>query len=169
MKIPLQFHSICNFLLICLYNIKHYCKKISNLTMFFPNFPYNWFKKYDPQCNEWNCSCLSVNIMSLRPKVANLIQSQLTLPMLAEAILSSKAQGCKHFWKPSKPCHVGIHWIVLAKYSQMSTHMSGFHSFFNFLHHFVSAKFATSSITANHAWITVCDYPWEISSTQPGN
>ena len=28
--------------------------------------------------------------------------------------------------KPSKPCHDGIHWIALAEYSQMSTHLSGF-------------------------------------------
>ena len=31
-----------------------------------------------------------------------------------------------------KPCHVGIHWIALAKYSQMSTHIPGFRSFFRF-------------------------------------
>ena len=29
-------------------------------------------------------------------------------PSNAEAA-SSKAPGCKSFWKPSKPCHVGIH------------------------------------------------------------
>ena len=45
---------------------------------------------------------------------------------------SSKAQGYKDFYKPSKPCCVGIHWIALAEYSQMSTHMPGFHSFFSF-------------------------------------
>ena len=48
---------------------------------------------------------------------------------LTHPILSSKAQGCKYIWKPSKPCHVGIHWIDLAKYSQMSTHMPGFQWF----------------------------------------
>ena len=58
----------------------------------------------------------------------------------------SKAQGRKDFWKPSKPCHVGIHWKALAEFSQMSTHVSGFLSFFMFLHHFVMAKSATSSI-----------------------
>ena len=47
-------------------------------------------------------------------------------------LLSSKAQGRKDFWKPSKPCHVGIHWIALAEYSQMSTHVPGFQSFFIF-------------------------------------
>ena len=53
--------------------------------------------------------------------------SQLTLPMLR--LLSSKTQGCKYLWKPSKPCHLGIHWIALAEHSQMSTHIPGFQSF----------------------------------------
>ena len=52
----------------------------------------------------------------------------LTLPMLR--LLSSKGQGRKDSWKPSKPCHVGTHWIALAEYSQMSTHLPGFHWFF---------------------------------------
>ena len=38
----------------------------------------------------------------------------LTLPMLR--LHSSKAQGHKYLWKPSKPCHVGIHWKALAEY-----------------------------------------------------
>ena len=48
----------------------------------------------------------------------------LTLPMLR--LLLSKGQGRKDFSKPSKASHVGIHWIVLAEYSQMSTHVPGF-------------------------------------------
>ena len=48
----------------------------------------------------------------------------LTLPMLR--LLLPKAQGHKVFWKPSKPYHVGIHWITLVEYSQMSTRMPGF-------------------------------------------
>ena len=47
-------------------------------------------------------------------------------------LLSSKAWGCKDFWKPSKPCHVGIHRIALAKFSQMSTHVPGVQSFLRF-------------------------------------
>ena len=43
----------------------------------------------------------------------------LTLPMLR--LLLSKGKGCRDFLKPSKPCHVGIHWIALAENSQMST------------------------------------------------
>ena len=70
--------------------------------------------------------------------------STLTLPMPRP--LSSKAQGCKDVRKPSKPCHVGIHWIALAEYSQMSTHLPGFQSFSSFLHHFVLARLSTTSI-----------------------
>ena len=51
--------------------------------------------------------------------------------------------------KSSKPCHVGIYWIALAKYSRMSTHLPGLQSFSWFLHHFVTAKLATSSIRYN--------------------
>ena len=47
------------------------------------------------------------------------VSGSLTLPMRRP--LSSKAQGRKEFWKPSEPCHVGIHWKALAEYSQMST------------------------------------------------
>ena len=47
-------------------------------------------------------------------------------PFNAEAIFS-KAQVRKDFWKPSKPCHVGIHWKALAGHSQMRTHVPGFH------------------------------------------
>ena len=73
----------------------------------------------------------------------------LTLPMLLR-LLPSKVQG-----RPSKPYHVGIHWIALAEYSQMSTHMPGFHSFFMFLDHFVLAKLATSSIRDNQIMLWI--------------
>ena len=56
--------------------------------------------------------------------------SDLTLSMLR--LLSSKSQRRKDFEKPSKPCPVGIHWIAIAEYSQMSTHKPGFQSFFRF-------------------------------------
>ena len=77
----------------------------------------------------------------------------LALPMLS--LFSSKAQGCKHPWIQSKPCHVGIYWIVLAECSQMSTHLPWFQSFSGFLHHFVSVKLATSSIRVS---IPICIY-----------
>ena len=54
--------------------------------------------------------------------------SPLTLPMLR--LLSSKGQRREVFWKPSKPCHVGIHWKAVTEYSQMSTHSPEFQSFF---------------------------------------
>ena len=40
------------------------------------------------------------------------IVDRLTLQMLR--LLSSKAQWCKDFRKPSKPCHAGIYWIAPA-------------------------------------------------------
>ena len=52
----------------------------------------------------------------------------LTPPMLR--LLSSEAQGCKDFWKSSKPCHIGIHLAALAENTQMTTHVPGFQSFF---------------------------------------
>ena len=39
----------------------------------------------------------------------------------------------------------------------MSTHVSGFQSFFSFLHHFVLAKLATSSIRTNIMLIAIED------------
>ena len=55
--------------------------------------------------------------------------SKLVNTFNAEAIHSSKEKGRKYFLNPSKPCHVGIHWIALAEYSQMSTHLPGAKSF----------------------------------------
>ena len=68
----------------------------------------------------------------------------LTLTMLR--LLSSKAQGRKDLWDPSKPCHVGIHWKALPQYSQMNTHLPGFRWFFRGLHHFVLTKLVDGSI-----------------------
>ena len=56
----------------------------------------------------------------------------LAIPILR--LLSSEGHGLKVFWKSSKPCHVGIHWIALAEFSQMSTHVPRFQSFSRFLH-----------------------------------
>ena len=41
----------------------------------------------------------------------------------------SDAKGADIFGNHLKPYHVGIHWIALAEYSQMSTIMPGFQSF----------------------------------------
>ena len=66
--------------------------------------------------------------------------SCLTLSMLS--LLLSKTPEHKDFWKPSKPCHVGILWIALAEYFQMSTHLPGFQSFFR-----VFASFCNGQIS----------------------
>ena len=56
----------------------------------------------------------------------------------------------ERFLKPSQPCHVGIHWIALAEYSQMSTNVvPELKSFFRCLHTFILAKLATSSKRVN--------------------
>ena len=65
---------------------------------------------------------------------------------LTMTLCSSKAQGCKYFWKPFKPCHIGIHRKALAEYTQMSTHMPGFQS----IYRFYSVKLATSCIRVNY-------------------
>ena len=57
--------------------------------------------------------------------------------------------------KSTQPCHVGIHWKALTEYVQMSTHLSWFRSFFRFLHHFLLAKLATTSIRVK----SVCPGP----------
>ena len=63
---------------------------------------------------------------------------------------SSKGQELNDFWKPSKPSHVGINWIGLTEYSQMSTHLPGFSHFsLGFSHNFVLAKLAASTISVN--------------------
>ena len=67
-------------------------------------------------------------------------------PSNAEATFIQQTSTQSFFWKPSKPYHVGIHWMALTEYSQMSTHVPGFQSYSRFLHHFVLAKLATSSI-----------------------
>ena len=61
-------------------------------------------------------------------------------------LLLSKAQGCKDFRKTSEPCYVGIHWKALAEYSQMTTHVPEFRSFFKFFASFCNGKLASSSI-----------------------
>ena len=100
--------------------------------------------------------CVSVCTISLLTPAALIHLGVLTLPMLR--LLLSKAHRCnfnKDFWKPSKPCHVGIYWKALTEYCQMSTHLPGFQScfvsvfFLGFSHHFVLPKLATCSIRVN--------------------
>ena len=69
----------------------------------------------------------------------------LTPPMLR--LFSSKAQGRWELWKPSKLYLVGIHWITLTEYSQMSTHVPGFPSFFWGFSSGLFASFYTGQIS----------------------
>ena len=62
---------------------------------------------------------------SFKVNLAN--RFSLTLSMLR--LLSSKAQERRQFFKPLKPCHVGIHWKALAESFLMSTNFPGFLSF----------------------------------------
>ena len=50
-------------------------------------------------------------------------------PSNAEATFNQNTRTQR---KPSKSFHVGINWIALPEYSQMSTQVSGFQSFFRF-------------------------------------
>ena len=63
----------------------------------------------------------------------------------------------KIFQKPSNLYHIGIHWIALAEYSQMSVPMChDFSHFSGILHHFVLAKLATSSISVQESCTLPC-------------
>ena len=86
----------------------------------------------------------------------------LTLPMLR--LLSSKAQGCNDYRKPSKPCHTGIHWIALVENSQIGTHLTGFQVFFRFFIFYwqfwpVSGRIEIIS-DLMHMWVTL----WAVSA-----
>ena len=66
----------------------------------------------------------------------------LTLPMHR---LIPKQKDAKIFLKSSKPCHVGIHWIALAEYSQMGNHMPGLQSFFSLFASFCNGQISQQS------------------------
>ena len=96
-----------------------------------------------------------------RVKMILVLRTKVTLTLTMLRLLLPQAQGRKDLGKPPKPCRFDIHWIALAEHSQMSTHLPGFQSFVRFLHHFVLARLAISSIrvnigSVNHAvsWIT---------------
>ena len=97
----------------------------------------------------------SHNWSTRRVFLNNWLYGPLTLPILR--LLSSKAQGREVFWKPFKPCNVGIFWMALAEYSQMSTHVPGFPSFFRLFASFCVGKmnhqpFETRSQWQKAAW-----------------
>ena len=53
-------------------------------------------------------------------------------PTHAEAAFVPSTMMQSFLKSNSKPSHVGINWIALAEYSQMSTYVPGFHSFVRF-------------------------------------
>ena len=66
-----------------------------------------------------------------------------------------QTQGCKDFWKPSKQCHVGIHWKALTEYFQMSIHLPGFQSFSKIFASFLLARLSTSSIRVKEVLFSI--------------
>ena len=88
---------------------------------------------------------LPVNLYVLRASSHWIQINPLTLPMLR--LLSPRVQGCKDFYKQSKPCHIGFHWIALTEYSQMSTHFPGFQTFFSFFASFCIGQISHQQAT----------------------
>ena len=83
-----------------------------------------------------HCACL----FSVFPQ--KVIHPSLMVLLWCRRLLSSMAEKCKRFWKPSTPWHIGINWKALAEYYQIR--MPRFQSFFSFfLHHLVLTKLAT--------------------------
>ena len=56
--------------------------------------------------SQWNSGRPEWLVLWLLP-VWSVSHAAVTLPTLR--LLTSRAQGCKDSWKPSKPCHVGTH------------------------------------------------------------
>ena len=57
-------------------------------------------------------------------------------------LVSCKVQERKDFWKSSKPCHVGTHWITLTETFHMSTHMLVFQWFLRIFALFCIGQFS---------------------------
>ena len=88
------------------------------------------------------------------------MMSPLTLPMLKLPRQKHKSANC---YEIIEPCHVGIHWIALTEYSQMSTHLPGFRSFSGVLCHFVLATETQSHGT--HLRVLSESYPMNTNMT----
>ena len=65
----------------------------------------------------------NLSVLLLWTKIASALD-ELINPCNAEATFVQRTRVI--LFKPLKPFHVGIHWIVLSEYSQVSTHMPGF-------------------------------------------
>ena len=88
------------------------------------------------------CTCLNITASTiLKPSYFN--------PPNAEATFIQTTRW-KDVWKSSKPCHVGIHYIAHTECFHMYTQMPGFQQFSAFVHHFVLAKLATTSISVKN-------------------
>ena len=61
-------------------------------------------------------------------------------PSNAEATFSQSTRMQRFFLNDPKPCHVGIHMKALAEYYRMSTHVTGFQSFFRFFAYFCEGQ-----------------------------
>ena len=64
--------------------------------------------------------------MIMQTTIHFIMNMTMLLMLSVLSILPSIAQGQRFFFKAFKPCHVGIHWIAHAEYSQISTHVPGF-------------------------------------------
>ena len=98
------------------------------------------------------CPRVALDVIS---RYSQNLTSFLTLPMLRQ--LLSKAQGCKHFMKTTKTCHVGIHWKAFT-YKALSDEypcarvLVFFFSFF----FIILSKLATSSIKVKNSTKHTC-------------
>ena len=83
-------------------------------------------------------------------------------------LLSPKVQRRKYFWKPSKPCHV----VLIRKLSLSTLRWvpicQGFSDFLRFLHPFVLAKLASSSIRVKHVILGITFLPFILGRLGPG-
>ena len=86
--------------------------------------------------------------VSGHPFASHVWASNLTLPVLG--LLSFKAQDN---WEIMETLSCCIHWKALAEYSQMSTHMSQFQSFFGIFAYFCIGQ---SSNQRRKAWNNSC-------------
>ena len=139
-KNPTPLHSLTNHPLIHTTTIASYCFKtivvcslfvciVLLLVAIFKPIGQNAFNPFMPRV------CINIINVSILVKckiwcLANsFLSSKRFLFIAYQSIQYKKWQD---FWESSKPCHVGIHWIALSEYSQMSTHMPGFQSFSGF-------------------------------------
>ena len=150
--------------------------RVEWVKIFFGNYGHEWVKKLENMAmNGLRCLLGNIGLNGLRCFLGNIGMNGLkcflgnigmhglsvvfwggfffwggglALPILR--LLSPKAKEPKDFWKPSKPCHVGIHWIALTfRWEPMC---QSFRFFLGFWPHFVLGNLATSSIRVKMYW-----------------